>query len=362
VTAPRPPDTLGMWEAAAALPEQLPRALEEARRAFVGRLPDAASVRAVAAFGLGTAATACEAAAAVATPQLEVPFWIGRGSPVPAFVGSGTLCLAVALGGENPETVLAASEAAARGARVVAIGGADALAPLLAEGDVTWCPVTPDGPAARAAIGAATVPVLVALAEAGLLPDPVPSVTAAAEGLARRSEAFRASGGPAVELARHIGRTIPLVYGSAGVAGVAARWWKERLNVAAKTPAFAAELPALAYGELAGWGQGGDITRQAVTLVLLRHPVEDPGVAGLFAAVRPYVDEVMADVLEVWADGDDDLGRFFDLAFLGELVALHLAAREGVDPGPAPAVDEVHSGAGRLRDGGPAGLRTRGAV
>ena len=134
------------------------------------------------------------------------------------------------------------------------------------------------------------------------------------------------------------------MYGSNGVAGVAARFWKERLNVAAKTPAFAAELPALAYGELAGWGQGGDITRQAVTLVLLRQRAEDPGVARLFAAMRADVDEVMADVLEVWAEGDDDVARFFDLAHLGELVSLHLAADEGVDPGPAPAVDEVHAG------------------
>jgi hypothetical protein len=251
--------------------------------------------------------------------------------------------IAVAVDGVSPETVSAARTARARGASVVAVGGADALAPLLGDGDLPWCPVSPEGPAARAAIGAATVPVLVALSEAGLFPDPAASVTAAARALAPRIEAFRAPRGPAAELARRIGRTIPLVYGSNGVAGAAARWWKERLNVGAKTPAFAAELPALAYGELAGWGQGGDITRQAMTLVLLRHRGEDPGVASLYAPVRAAVDEVMADVVEVWADGEDDLGRFFDLAVLGELVALQRAAGEGVDPGPAPALDEARA-------------------
>jgi glucose/mannose-6-phosphate isomerase len=280
-------------------------------------------------------------AAAVAAPRLEVPFWVGRGAAVPAFVGEGTLVVAVALGGANPETVSAARAAQARGARVVAVGGEDALSPLAGEGDVPWCPVAPVGPKARAAIGAATVPVLVALSEAGLLPDPATSVTAAADALARRAEALRGPRGPAAELARRIGRTIPLVYGSNGVGAAAARWWKERLNVGAKTPAFAAELPALSYGELAGWGQGGDITRQTMTLVLLRHQGEDPGVAALYGRVRAAVEEVMADVIEVWAEGDDDLGRFFDLALLGELVSLHLAAREGVDPGPAPALDEL---------------------
>ena len=343
MTQPRPPDTLGLWEAAAALPEQLSRALQEARSAFAGGLADAASVRAVAALGLGTAATACEVAAAVAAPSLAMPFWVGRGAELPAFVGEGTLVIAVALAGASPETVSAARAARARGAHVVAVGGEDALSPLLGDGELPWCHVAPEGPAARAAIGAATVPVLVALSEAGLVPDPAASVTAAASALAPRVAAFRAPRGPGAELARRIGRTIPLVYGSNGVGGAAARWWKERLNVGAKTPAFAAELPAAAYGELAGWGQGGDITRQAMTLVLLRHRGEDPDVASLYAPVRAAVDEVMADVIEVWAEGGDDLGRFFDLAVLGELVALHLAAREGVDPGPAPALDEARA-------------------
>jgi glucose/mannose-6-phosphate isomerase len=331
-----------MWEAAAALPEQLRQALPTASRTFASGMPDAASVRAVAAFGLGTAATACEAAAAVAAPCLEVPFWVGEGSDVPAFVGAGTLVIAVALGSESPETVSAAREAQARGARVVAVGNEGALASLSAGDDVAWCPVWPDGQAARAAIAAATVSVLVALSQSGLLPDCASSVTAAADALEDRGEAFRAPRGPAVELARRVGRTVPLIYGSSGVAATAARWWKERLNLNAKTPAFAAELPALAYGELASWGQGGDITRQVMTLVLLRHRAENPAVARLFAAVRAATEEVMADILEVWAEGDDDLGRFFDLALLGELVSLHLAAREGVDPGPVPAVDEAH--------------------
>ena len=60
----------------------------------------------------------------------------------------------------------------------------------------------------------------------------------------------------------------------------------------------------------------------------------------LFDAVRAATDEIMANLFEVHAEGEDDLGRFFDLALFGELVSLHLAGREGVDPGPAPARGE----------------------
>jgi hypothetical protein len=81
-----------------------------------------------------------------------------------------------------------------------------------------------------------------------------------------------------------------------------------------------------------------------MSLVLLRHAGEAPRTAGQFDAVRAATDEVMADVFDVQGDGDDELSRFFDLALVGALVSLHLAAREGVDPGPVPAVDEAQLG------------------
>ena len=200
-------------------------------------------------------------------------------------------------------------------------GGPDgALAALAADAGLAWCP-TPtgrvpagagrgNGSTARAALGATTVPLLVALARAGLRPDSTHAVQAAAANVAHRRDALLAPAGRAGRLARRLGRTIPLVYGSAGVTAVAAQWWKTQVNLNAKAPAFAASLPKLTHDELAGWGQGGDVTRQTMSLVLLRHAGEGPHTGGLFAAVRAATDEVMADIFEVHGQGDDELSRF----------------------------------------------------
>jgi glucose/mannose-6-phosphate isomerase len=347
-------DTLDMWEAAAALPEQLSGALQVAGDAFGGTVPlGGGACRAVAAFGLGTGQMAVMAAAALSASDLAVPFWRGDGSAVPAFVGADTLVLAVSSSGGTAETLDAAAEAVDRGATVVAVGGEPegALARLADDAGFPWCPVRAGGAvaeshaAARAALGAATVPLLVALARAGLRPDCTDAVQAASVALARRRDALVAPGSASAELARRLGRTIPLVYGCAGVAAVAAHWWKAQVNLNAKAPAFAATLPGLTHDELAGWGQGGDVTRQTMSLVLLRHAGEAPRAAGLFAAVRAATDEVMADIFEVRGEGEDDLTRLFDLVLLGQLVSLHLAAREGVDPGPVPAVEEAQAAA-----------------
>ena len=105
-------DTLGMWEATAALPEQVTGALGAADDAFARIAPvGGGGFRAVAAFGLGTGGMACTATAALTTPDLTVPFWVGHGSAVPAFVGADTLVLAVSSSGGTAETLTTAEKA-----------------------------------------------------------------------------------------------------------------------------------------------------------------------------------------------------------------------------------------------------------
>ncbi len=371
-----PLDSLGLWRAAWALPEQMPGLLDGARRALTesaalatGRSKGAGleppDLRAVAACGLGTDAIAARGAAALCAPHLAVPFWVGEDSSVPLFVDERTLFVALSCRGDTEEVLSAASEAASRGARVVSVGGdaGSPLATLAEEVGFSWCPLATGGPARQpgqpgqpaqpgqpgprtvGALAADVLAVLAILALAGLVPDPAPAVEAAASSLARRRDHYLASGGLPAELARRLGRTIPVVYGAEGVGSVAARWWKSRVNLNAKAPAFAGVLPAVSHDEVSGWGQGGDVTRQVVSLVLLQRADEAPALAALFASVRQATDEVMADVLEVHATGEDDLAQLLDLALLGELVSLHLAAREGVDPGPVPAVEESHEAA-----------------
>jgi glucose/mannose-6-phosphate isomerase len=43
----------------------------------------------------------------------------------------------------------------------------------------------------------------------------------------------------------------------------------------------------------------------------------------------------------VRADGRGPLAQLFDLVMVGDFVSLHLATREGIDPGPVPVLVEV---------------------
>ena len=235
----------------------------------------------------------------------------------------------------------AATSAYEAGASLVVVSGGGALAELADDWKVPMVAVPRDIPQPRAALGAMAIPPLVLLEEIGLFPGAVQWVDQAVDQLrARRDELIR-PGSPAEEVARVIGRTIPLVHSSGDLGAAAALRWKAQVNENAKSPAFFNVYPEVCHNEVAGWGQHGDATRQLITLVNLRHDAEHPQLARRFAFVADVLREVVADIIEVRAQGEGDLAQLLDLMLMGDFVSLHLAAREGIDPGPVPVLEEL---------------------
>jgi glucose/mannose-6-phosphate isomerase len=344
VTRPQYLDTLSMWEATAALPEQIAATVAASYEVLEhAALPSGDAIRSVVIFGAGTAGAVAEAVAAYAVDRSAIPISAGNGYECPSFVGSDTLVFAVSFSGDTEETRRSAEAAIAKGAPVVVVSGGGALAAMASAADLPLFGITPGLPAARTALGALMMPVLMTLTRLGILPPLASTFDDVVSSLRRRRDVLTASASPAEDVARRIGRTIPLVYGSIGLTAVAARRWKTQVNENAKTPAFWSVQPELSHNEVAGWGQHGDVTRQVFTLVTLRHAGENPQVTRRFALVLDATDEVVASVITVWAEGDNDLGRFFDLALFGDLVSLHMAGREGIDPGPVPVVRDLET-------------------
>jgi glucose/mannose-6-phosphate isomerase len=339
-------DTAGIWDATVAGPEQALAALAQASVLLDEVvLPAPDEIDSIVVFGMGTSATAAELVAAYGNAHGSRPITVSSGYEAPSFAGPRTLAFALSFGGDTEETRTTAAEVAERGAHLVTVSGGGALSRLAASAspDPIRFGLPHHLPAGRTALASLAIPVLLTLSRLGIVADAAPLLNAAFSSLRRRRDTLLVPGGAAEEVARRIGRTIPLVYGSNGVTAVAARRWKTQINENAKTPAFFAVQPDLSHNEVAGWGQHGDVTRQVLSLITLRHHGEHPHVARRFDLVVEATDEVMANIIPVWTEGNEDLVRFFDLALFGDLVSLHLAGRERIDPGPVPALSDVES-------------------
>jgi glucose/mannose-6-phosphate isomerase len=330
-----PLDTLGLWDVTLGLAEQVEQAAAAA--AAVEGLPPGAGVDAVVIAGMGGSGMSGDVAIAVAAGRLPVPLVVVKDYQCPAFVDDGTLLIAVSFSGNTEETVEVAERAHAQGARLVAVTSGGRLAELAGTWGVPVVPADPSIPMPRAGIGAVAVPPLVVLERVGLLDGVSAEIAAAVAQLRRRRDDLAI----ADQLARRIGRTFPIVYGGGALGGVAARRWKTQVNENAKAPAFANAMPELCHNELCGWGQSGDVTRQVFTLVNLRHDHEHPRYAPRFDFDDQVVQEVVAGIEEVRASGSGALAQLFDLVLLGDVVSLHLAAAQDVDPGPIPVLDDM---------------------
>jgi glucose/mannose-6-phosphate isomerase len=334
-------DSLGMFEATAGLPEQVEEAARRARG--FGGFVDAPSVEQIVVIGMGGSGMAGDVVAAVAAPMLPVPVLVVKSYECPAFVDSGSLVFAVSASGNTEETLQATMDAAAAGATIVVISGGGKLAESASGWQAPVIEVPPEIPQPRAALGAMAIPPLVVLEEMGLYRGGRYWIEEAVVQLKRRRDELHgaAESSVAAALARRIGRTFPLIHGGGALGATAAARWRTQINENAKALAFSNAQPELCHNEVCGWGQHGDVTRQLITAVALRHDGEHPQVGRRFDLVGDLLREVVADVVEVRAEGDGDLAQLFDLILFGDYVSLWLAVEAGVDPGPIPVLVEL---------------------
>jgi len=99
-------DTVGMFDAAAAFPEQLARALDVSKRAIDAvSLPAHEEIANVVLVGAGAAGNAGALVLEAVGPTIPVPVVVHRGYGVPNFVDESTLVVAISFDGDTSETL-----------------------------------------------------------------------------------------------------------------------------------------------------------------------------------------------------------------------------------------------------------------
>jgi glucose/mannose-6-phosphate isomerase len=339
-----PVDSLGFLGVVEGLPEQLATAHEQATMTLDrAPLPHADQIDNIAVLGMGGSGIAGDVLRAVAS-SLPVPIVVLKQIRVPAFIGPRTLAFAVSYSGNTEETNAMAAGALDAGARVIAVTSGGELGALAASRGAVHVPCADGYVMPRAAVGALVAPLFMALFHVGLYPEAHALLMQAQAQLKHRSDQCRPDAGPtnpARELARRIGRSIPLIYGGGALGAVAAYRWKCDINENAKAPAFTAAYPELDHNEICGWGQHGDVTRQLMTLVSLRHGFEDERLSTRIDRTTEIIDEALLQVLEVQAEGEGRLGQLLDLMYLGDWASYYLALDNDVDPGPIDAITQL---------------------
>ncbi len=308
-------------------------------------LPDANGVDSIVLLGMGGSGVSGDVVECVVEPRLPVPFrTIKSYGPLPEWVGRNTLVFAVSYSGSTEETLTAVEEAHQRGSRIVAVSSGGPLQELAATKGFSHVKI-PTGLQPRASLGYLTMPLFGILVEMGLVPemrDDVNDAVAVLGDVAERCHRKHPAGSnPAKDLAAKISGKVPVIYGGYGVGATAAYRFKCDLNEYAKTPAFWNVLPELDHNEIVGWNQLSDVTSERFVLILLRDPEDHDRVALRFDITKRLVEDGLADVVEIGAEGANPLARVLSLVLITQLASIYLGLSYGVDPAPVEVIQKL---------------------
>jgi glucose/mannose-6-phosphate isomerase len=311
----------------------------EAGRNLVG-LPVRGDMRNIVVLGMGSAATAGRLVRALAAGSIPVPLSVESSYTVPAWVGEGSLVFALSGSGNTDEVNHAAARAAALGARLVVVSGKGWLIDFAclraAPAVIIPAEITPP----RAAFGMIATALLGALGKIGFLPGIHDTIASAIAQTRRRREELIGPDSLAVQIADHLAGRHVLVQGDSPLGAVAAERWKAQINQGARQPASSSEQPNASHGEVVAWDSQSGTPSPGEAVMLLRHGYEDPRVARRMDLFAAHLDgKVQVD--SVRGEGDTPLAALMDLVMIGDVTALCLAERNGVDPASAPFVSTV---------------------
>lgn len=294
--------------------------------------------RQVVVTGLGGSAIGGDILRTFAAAQARIPILVNRDYELPAFVGQDTLVLAVSYSGNTEETLSSYEQACRAGADVLVVSSGGKLSAQAAHDGWTVLPV-PGGLVPRAASGYLFAPMALAMQSLGIIQGARSGLDETAGVLKQmRTVLGDQENSPARHIAEQLKDRIPVIWGSSSHTEVAAMRWKGQINENAKAPAYFNILPELNHNEIVGFEVPPALLKQMVVVILCDEH-DHPRVKKRIEISRRMIEDRVAAVLEINAQGESFLARLYSLAYAGDWVSYYLALAYGLDPTPVTAID-----------------------
>jgi glucose/mannose-6-phosphate isomerase len=352
-----------MLRAVASSGAQVRRGLVELDRTAIAELHQDSRPRIVVATGMGGSGIAGSILSALATRASAIPVVSVNDYTLPAWVGALDHVIAISCSGETEETLSAASAALRRGARLIAVTARDSSLHQLAQSSPNALTLFVDaqGLMPRASLWTLLTPVLMAAEALGVLSGVEPALEQAADHLDELSRRCGLDVPLEVNEAKTLGlalaESLPMVWGSGEIGGVAAYRMCCQLAENAKLPAVWGVLPEANHNQVVAFSGPAvepidvdDIFRDRVLdpdpslrprLVLVRDSVEQPQVAKR-ADLSSEIAAVNGMATSTLTAGEGPaIVRLADLIGVIDWATVYAALASGVDPTPIGPINTL---------------------
>ena len=351
IAAADPGDMLRQVASAAA---QVRTALRAVTEADLTRFTADHRPRAVIVAGLGSSGAVGDILAAMCGPGCPVQVGTVRADRLPGWTGAADLVVAVSASGSTAVTLSAATDAARRGCSLIAVGAeGSALHRITEQARGVFIPVLPEHGGQqllpRQSLWALTVPLLTIAERLGMVRIGADGYEQAAQRLEEVSHQCRPVSesfvNPGKSLALDLTGSLPVLWGTTPLSGVAAARFASQLQENAKYPAIAGLLPEALHNQLGMFDgpfvpgpdtveTGPGFTPLRLVLITDEDARDEPELTD--AAARRGI-----GVSELAMAGQHPLDRLAAVIQLTDYASIYLAIASGIDPGHSDAIQDM---------------------
>jgi glucose/mannose-6-phosphate isomerase len=198
----------------------------------------------------------------------------------------------------------------------------------------------PGGYQPRYALYLMLVALLLLLQAMSAIPDQETTIDSIRELLALRGDEFSRKGNGALETARNIYGSVPVIYSAAGFTNGVGLRFKSQLNENSKVHAFHNIIPEMNHNEITGWQYVDGKEDPFTCLTIIDRDYPEP-ILTRFSVTRELLAGRNVPVIELTGDRADLPGRIMDMVYTSDWISYYLALIHGRDPGNIDFIEAV---------------------
>ncbi len=256
--------------------------------------------------------------------ECKVPYLVGKGYGIPAYVDENTLAIISSYSGNTEETLSAFDHIEKTGAKVVCIASGGEVIARAKEAGHDYIQVPGGWPSPRACLGFSLVQQIFVLEKLGFISSVISSqIKTAVDVIKYDQDDIKKE---ALAIAKKLYGKTAVIYTTNRMESVALRL-KQQINENAKLLCWHNVIPEMNHNELVGWKAG----RQDIAVLYMRNKDDFKRNSTRIEINKEIISKLSASVTEVYSKGQSLPEKMLYFVNLGDWVSFYMSEMHGVD-------------------------------
>lgn len=282
--------------------------------------------------GLGGSGIGADFVASIIRKECKVPYLVGKGYHIPAYVDENTLAIASSYSGNTEETLQAFKQMEKSGAKIVVVSSGGKLISAAKKKKYDFVEVPGNWPSPRACLGYSFVAQLALLTKLGLISEKsIKSVKKSIKLLDKEETNIKRQ---AKRIAKKLHNKMPVIYCEDRIEPVAVRL-RQQINENAKALCWHHVIPEMNHNELVGWK---DKDKNLVALYL-RNDDDYKRNSVRMDINQKIIKKCTPNIINLYSKGTDQVQRMMYFVSLGDWISWYLSQLRDQDSIEVNAID-----------------------